>query len=250
MEFVVEVNDLKKDYISKKNKYVALDKMNFNMENGEFVGVMGPSGSGKSTLLNILATIDTATEGDVKIGGRALAKLNEKETNKFRRTELGFVFQEFNLLDTLTLRDNILLPLTFSRERVKKIEKKIYEIADKLDIRDILDKYPHEVSGGQKQRAAAARAIITTPKLILADEPTGALDSKSSKDLMECFMKLNKDDNTTIMMVTHDPYSASYCNRILFIKDGQIKSELKKEGLSQREFYINIIANISKLDLQ
>lgn len=250
MEFVVEIKDLKKDYISKKNKYVALDGVDFSMEDGEFVGVMGPSGSGKSTLLNILATIDSATEGEVKIGGKEISKLSEKETNEFRRTELGFVFQDFNLLDTLTLRDNILLPLTFSNQKVKKMEKKIYEIADKLNIRELLDKYPYEVSGGQKQRAAAARALITNPKLILADEPTGALDSKSSKDLMECFSLLNQNENTTIMMVTHDPSAASYCKRILFIKDGCITAELERDSLSQRDFYKNILDKISKLELQ
>lgn len=250
MEFVVEIKDLKKDYISKKNKYSALQSVNLSMENGEFVGVMGPSGSGKSTLLNILATIDSATEGEVKIGGKEISKLSEKETNEFRRTELGFVFQDFNLLDTLTLRDNILLPLTFSNQKVKKMEKKIYEIADKLNIRELLDKYPYEVSGGQKQRAAAARALITNPKLILADEPTGALDSKSSKDLMECFSLLNQNENTTIMMVTHDPSAASYCKRILFIKDGCITAELERDTLSQRDFYKNILDKISKLELQ
>lgn len=250
MEFVVEIKDLKKDYISKKNKYSALQSVNLSMENGEFVGVMGPSGSGKSTLLNILATIDSATEGEVKIGGKEISKLSEKETNEFRRTELGFVFQDFNLLDTLTLRDNILLPLTFSNQKVKKMEKKIYEIADKLNIRELLDKYPYEVSGGQKQRAAAARALITNPKLILADEPTGALDSKSSKDLMECFSLLNQNENTTIMMVTHDPSAASYCKRILFIKDGCITAELERDSLSQRDFYKHILDKISKLELQ
>ncbi len=250
MEFVVEIKDLKKDYISKKNKYVALDGVDFSMENGEFVGIMGPSGSGKSTLLNILATIDSATEGEVKIGGKEISKLSEKETNEFRRTELGFVFQDFNLLDTLTLRDNILLPLTFSNQKVKKMEMKIYEIADKLNIRELLDKYPYEVSGGQKQRAAAARALIANPKLILADEPTGALDSKSSKDLMECFSLLNQNENTTIMMVTHDPSVASYCKRILFIKDGGIIAELERDTLSQRDFYKNILDKISKLELQ
>lgn len=250
MEFVVEIKDLKKDYISKKNKYSALQSVNLSMENGEFVGIMGPSGSGKSTLLNILATIDSATEGEVKIGGKEISKLSEKETNEFRRTELGFVFQDFNLLDTLTLRDNILLPLTFSNQKVKKMEKKIYEIADKLNIRELLDKYPYEVSGGQKQRAAAARALITNPKLILADEPTGALDSKSSKDLMECFSLLNQNENTTIMMVTHDPSAASYCKRILFIKDGCITAELERDTLSQRDFYKNILDKISKLELQ
>lgn len=249
MELVVEVNNLKKDYISKKNTYVALNGVDFSMENGEFVGIMGPSGSGKSTLLNILATIDRASEGEVKIGGKEISKLSEKETNLFRRTELGFIFQDFNLLDTLTLRDNILLPLTFSNEKLKKMETQIYEIAEKLNIRDILDKYPYEVSGGQKQRAAAARALITSPKLILADEPTGALDSKSSKDLMECLTALNENDNSTIMMVTHDPSSASYCKRILFIKDGHIIDELKKENLSQRDFYQNILDKLSQMEL-
>lgn len=250
MEFVVEVNDLKKDYISKKNKYKALNGVKFNIQNGEFVGVMGPSGSGKSTLLNILATIDRATEGDVRICGKEILRLKESETNEFRRTELGFVFQDFNLLDTLTLRDNILLPLTFHSEKVRKMEKSLYEIAEKLDIREILDKYPYEVSGGQKQRAASARALITNPKLILADEPTGALDSKSTKDLMECFSNLNKNENATIMMVTHDPYSASYCRRILFIKDGIIVAELEKDDLSQRDFYKDILNKISDLELK
>lgn len=250
MELVVEVKDLKKSYISKKSKYQALKGMNFNIRNGEFVGIMGPSGSGKSTLLNILATIDKASEGEVKIGGKEIAKLKEAETNEFRRNELGFVFQDFNLLDTLTLRDNILLPLTFSNEKVRNMEKKLYEIAEKLDIRDILDKYPYEVSGGQKQRASAARALITNPKLILADEPTGALDSKSSKDLMECFSSLNQNDEATIMMVTHDPYSASYCKRILFIKDGNIVAELEREALEQNDFYKDILNKIANLELK
>lgn len=250
MEFVVEVRNLKKDYISKKNKYSALKNVDLTIENSEFVGIMGPSGSGKSTLLNILATIDSASEGEIKIDGKDVAKLNEMETNEFRRSSLGFVFQEFNLLDTLTLKDNILLPLTFSNKKINKMEKLIYEIADKLAIKDVLDKYPYEVSGGQKQRAAAARALVTNPKLILADEPTGALDSKSAKELMECFVSLNESEAATIMMVTHDPTSASYCKRILFIKDGEIVDELRRSDLNQRDFYKNILDKLAQMELR
>jgi len=241
MDIVVETKNLKKMYGSKGNNYMALDDINLQIKQGEFIGVMGPSGAGKSTLLNIIATIDKPTSGRLSIGGKEILNLNEEELSSFRRNKLGFIFQDFNLLDTLTLKENIILPLTLSKMKVGVIEKRVDEIAETLGIKNILEKYPNEVSGGQKQRTAAARAIITNPDLVLADEPTGALDSKSSKDLLECLAGLNENINATIMMVTHDPFAASYCKRIVFIKDGNLFTELVRGNSDRKEFYKKIL---------
>ena len=217
------------------------------MDKGEFVGIMGPSGSGKTTLLNCISTIDTVTTGNIIINDKDITKMKSKQLENFRKDELGFIFQDFNLLDTLTAYENIALALTICKIYYGEINKRITNIADKLNIKDILNKYPYEMSGGQKQRVAAARAIITNPSLILADEPTGALDSKSAKVLVESMEKLNKDLNATIMMVTHDAFTASYADRILFIKDGKIFNELIKGNDSRNKFFDRIIDVITLL---
>lgn len=241
MSIVVETKNLKKIYGSKGNIYTALDDINLQINEGEFVGIMGPSGAGKSTLLNVISTIDKPTSGNISIGGENILNLNENALSSFRRNKLGFIFQDFNLLDTLTLKENIMLPLTLSKIKVTLIERRVNEVAEALGIANILEKYPSEVSGGQKQRTAAARAIITNPTLVLADEPTGALDSKSSKDLLQCLTDLNENINATIMMVTHDAFAASYCKRILFIKDGRLFTELVKGNSSRKEFFQKIL---------
>ena len=208
---------------------------------------MGASGSGKTTLLNCISTIDKVTSGHIHISGNDITKLNSKKVAKFRREELGFIFQDFNLLDTLTAYENIALALTILKINHKEIDKRVKDIARKLNIEEILNKYPYEMSGGQKQRVASARAIITSPSLILADEPTGALDSKSAKMLLESMEDLNKNLNATIMMVTHDAFSASYARRILFIKDGKIFNELVRGNDSRKEFFEKIIEVITLL---
>ncbi|MDU3351427.1 MAG: ABC transporter ATP-binding protein, partial [Clostridium sp.] len=219
----------------------------FSVEEGEFIGVMGASGSGKTTLLNCISTIDKVTSGHIHISGNDITKLNSKKVAKFRREELGFIFQDFNLLDTLTAYENIALALTILKTNHKEIDKRVKDIARKLNIEEILNKYPYEMSGGQKQRVASARAIITSPSLILADEPTGALDSKSAKMLLESMEELNENLNATIMMVTHDAFSASYARRILFIKDGKIFNELVRGNDSRKEFFEKIIEVITLL---
>ena len=239
---VLEVIDLKKTYSSKhgRNRSKALNGISFQVDKGEFVGIMGPSGAGKSTLLNIIATIDQATEGEVVIGGQKLQTMDEDALAIFRREKLGFIFQDYNLLDTMTFRENIELPLVLSRERPENIRKKVDEVTKRLGITELLDKYPYEVSGGQRQRASAARAIISDPQLVLADEPTGALDSKSSAELLRCLTDLNEKNAATILLVTHDAFIASYCKRILFIKDGEIFTEIDRGG-SRKEFFDQIL---------
>lgn len=241
MENVLVAKNLKKVYGSRGNAYTALDNINLEIKEGEFVGIMGPSGAGKTTLLNIISTIDKPTSGIVTVDNDDITKMNEDKLSSFRRDKLGFIFQDFNLLDTLTLKENIVLPLALAKVSLKEIEKKLSQVADNLGISEILNKYPYEVSGGQKQRAAAARAIITTPKLILADEPTGALDSKSSTELLQALSDLNENNKATIMMVTHDSFAASYCKRILFIKDGVLYTELVKGGNTRKEFFKKIL---------
>ena len=239
---VLEVIDLKKTYSSKhgRNRSKALNGISFQVDKGEFVGIMGPSGAGKSTLLNIIATIDQATEGEVVIGGQKLQTMDEDALAIFRREKLGFIFQDYNLLDTMTFRENIELPLVLSRERPEDIRRKVDEVTKRLEITALLDKYPYEVSGGQRQRASAARAIISDPQLVLADEPTGALDSKSSAELLRCLTDLNEKNTATILLVTHDAFTASYCKRILFIKDGEIFTEIDRGG-SRKEFFDQIL---------
>ena len=244
---VLKVDNIEKYYGNKSNITKAINNISFTVEEGEFVGVMGASGSGKTTLLNCISTIDKVSSGHIFINNNDITKLNSKKIAKFRREELGFIFQDFNLLDTLTCYENIALALTISRVNHKEIEMRVKEISSKLDIIEILNKYPYEVSGGQKQRVACARAIITKPSLILADEPTGALDSKSAKMLLESLEHLNTELNATIMMVTHDAFTASYASRILFIKDGKIFNELIRGNDSRKEFFNKIIEVVTLL---
>lgn len=246
MEIILTVENIKKEYGKRGIKHEALKGVSFSIEKGEFIGIMGASGAGKSTLLNIISTIDTPTSGKVIINNKGLSKLSEDKLADFRRDNLGFVFQNSNLLDTLTIKENIMLPLSLKNEKPSTIEKRVEEVAEALDIKKILSKYPYEVSGGEKQRGAVCRAIVTNPALILADEPTGALDSKAARNLLEAFSKLNVERKSTILMVTHDATSASFCHRILFIKDGIIFAELVK-GESSKEFYHKILDTVALL---
>lgn len=236
---ILTVNNLSKVY-GKKIIFNALNDINFSIEDGEFVGIMGPSGSGKTTLLNMISTIDKPTTGTMELKGKNPLLLRGEELALFRRRELGFVFQDFNLLDTLTIGENIVLPLTLDKVSVKEQDERLNEVSTILGIKDLLGKRTFEVSGGQAQRTAIARALINNPSILLADEPTGNLDSKSSKVVMELFQKINKENKVTTMMVTHDPLAASYCNRILFIKDGSIYNEIYK-GSSREQFYQEIM---------
>ena len=247
MQEVLEVKNIEKYYGNKGNLTKAIDNISFNIAKGEFVGIMGASGSGKSTLLNCISTIDRVTSGNIKVNGEEITKLKGNKLNKFRREELGFIFQDFNLLDTLSCYENIALALTIQKVPAKEIQKRVNDVAEKLGITEILKKYPYQVSGGQKQRVASARAIITNPKLILADEPTGALDSKAARMLLENFEYLNKIMNATILMVTHDAFTASYANRILFIKDGKIFNELVKGNDTRKQFFEKIIEVVTLL---
>ncbi|WP_027701882.1 ABC transporter ATP-binding protein [Metaclostridioides mangenotii] len=240
MRDILVVEDIKKGFGKRGAKYEALKGVSFNVKEGEFIGIMGASGAGKSTLLNIISTIDVPTSGNVFIDGVDINSMNDNGIADFRRDHLGFVFQDSNLLETLTIKENIMLPLALQNEKVDVIETRVNEVAKALSIENTLSKYPNEVSGGQKQRGAVCRAIVGKPSLVLADEPTGALDSKSAKELLQSFSNLNKENKTTILMVTHDAVSASYCDRILFIKDGIIFTELVK-GDSTNEFYHKIM---------
>ncbi len=240
MSVVLTTKNVKKVYGSRGNNYLALEDISFEIKEGEFVGIMGPSGAGKTTLLNVISTIDKPTAGTVIIDGDDVVKMKDNKLSAFRRDKLGFLFQDFNLLDTLTIKENIILPLALARVSHTEIENRVKQIAVNLGILEMLNKYPYEVSGGQKQRAAAGRAIIHKPKLILADEPTGALDSKSSSELLQCLSDLNEKDKATIMMVTHDPFAASYCKRIIFIKDGRLFTELVRGG-NRKEFFQKIM---------
>lgn len=246
MKEILKAKNLTKVYGAKGNVYQALNEIDLIVFEGEFVGIMGPSGAGKSTLLNIISTIDKPTAGYIVIDGDNITKLKGDKLSDFRRKKLGFIFQDFNLLDTLTIKENIALPLSLSKVSYKKINNSIEDITSKLGIYDLLEKYPYEVSGGQKQRVAAARALINRPSLILADEPTGALDSKSSRELLETLENLNKNDKSTIMMVTHDAFAASYCKRVIFIKDGKLYREIERTT-SRKEFFQQIIDLTSML---
>ncbi len=245
---ILDVKDLKKTYTGRfgGNQVQALKGVTFSVEEGEYVAIMGESGSGKTTLLNILAALDKATAGSVMLDQKNLADIKDKELASFRRENLGFVFQEFNLLDTFTLKDNILLPLVLSGKSVKEMNERLEPIAQSLGISELLNKYPYEVSGGQKQRAAAARAVITNPKLLLADEPTGALDSQSSSDLLRVFEKMNKSGQT-ILMVTHSTDAASHANRILFIRDGVVFHQIYRGESTNEELYQKISDTLTML---
>ena len=244
---ILQTIDLKKYYGTEPNITRALDGVNFSVEQGEFVGIMGASGSGKTTLLNCISTIDTATSGHINLNGKDILGIKEKEIARFRRENLGFIFQDFNLLDTLTIYENIALALTINKQPANQIDRKVQNIAGQLGIRDVLAKYPYQVSGGQKQRCACARAIINQPQLILADEPTGALDSNSSRNLLETMQDMNRSMGATILMVTHDAVSASYASRILFLKDGQIYKELLKGEHDNRHFFNQILDIMAEL---
>lgn len=247
MKHVLEVRQIEKYYGNRSNLTKAIDDISFTVDAGEFVGIMGASGSGKTTLLNCISTIDRVTAGQILIGGQEITRLKGNRLNQFRREELGFIFQDFNLLDTLTAYENIALALTIQKVNPEEIDRRVRKIAGRLGIVDSLNKYPYQVSGGQKQRIAAARAMITNPKLILADEPTGALDSKSARQLLESMEGLNQTLGATILMVTHDAFTASYAERILFIKDGQIFNELIKGNDSRKQFFEKIIEVVTLL---
>ncbi len=238
---ILEVNSLQKIYTTRLagNQVQALSDVSFSVNEGEYIAIMGESGSGKTTLLNILAALDKPTSGMVLLNGKNIVEIPEKEMSAFRRDNLGFVFQDFNLLDTFDLKDNILLPLVLSGVPYQEMMTRLRPIAAKLGIADLLFKYPYEVSGGQKQRAAVARALITEPQLILADEPTGALDSRSTDELLSLFNEINKEGQT-ILMVTHSTKAASHASRVLFIKDGKVFHQLYRGGLSSEEMYQNI----------
>lgn len=245
MTVVLQVKDINKIYTGKVATQ-ALTNVSFTVEKGEFIGIMGPSGSGKTTLLNLISTIDQPTSGTILINGKNPHQLKKDKLAEFRRKELGFVFQDFNLLDTLTLEENIMLPFTLEKVDSALIDKKVKSITEKLGIHTILNKRTYEVSGGQKQRTAIARAIIHQPSLLLADEPTGNLDSKASKDVMQTMQMINEKDETTMLMVTHDPYAASFCHRVIFIKDGKLYNEVYK-GSNQKVFFQQTMDVLSML---
>lgn len=247
MKSILKVENLKKYYRSKGAVTKAVDNISFEVERGEYIGIMGASGSGKTTLLNCISTIDHATAGKIFINNQDVTNLNEDQLADFRRAELGFIFQNFNLLDTLNGRDNIALALAINGEEPKKIPQRTMQVAADLEITSILDKYPYEMSGGQQQRIACARAMVTNPSLILADEPTGALDSKSAGMLLHSLQVMNEMKQATILMVTHDAFTASHCRRILFIKDGKIFNEFMRGNKSRKEFFAEIMQVVSLL---
>lgn len=247
MKNVLYAKKIKKIYGSRGNVYTALQEIDLEIKEGEFVGIMGPSGAGKTTLLNILSTIDQPSSGEIMIDGSDVVKMSEDELSSFRRERLGFIFQDYNLLDTLTVKENIALPLALAKVSARDIEQRVEEIANKFGIKEILSKFPYQISGGQKQRTAASRAIISKPSLIFADEPTGALDSKSATELLQSLSGLNEQERATIMMVTHDAFAASYCKRVLFIKDGAIFTELARGNQSRKEFFEKILNVLSVL---
>ena len=247
METILKIEQIEKYYGNKSSLTKALDNISLEVDKGEFVAIMGASGSGKTTLLNCISTIDRVTSGHIFVGGVDITQLKGNNLNKFRREQLGFIFQDFNLLDTLTAYENIALALSIQNTAPRDIDRWIKTVAKELDIEEVLKKYPYQMSGGQKQRVAAARAIVTNPKLILADEPTGALDSKSSKMLLEKFQFLNKKLEATILMVTHDSFTASYSSRVVFIKDGKVFHEINRGNDSRKEFFDKIIDVVTLL---
>ncbi|NLG92720.1 MAG: ABC transporter ATP-binding protein [Clostridiales bacterium] len=247
MENVLTVEHIEKYYGNKGNVTKAVDDISFGVAKGEFIGIMGASGSGKTTLLNCISTIDSATAGHIFINGMDITRLNQKKLSRFRREQLGFIFQDFNLLDTLTAYENIALALSIIKTAPGEMDVRVRQVAKQLEIEDVLQKYPYQLSGGQKQRVASARAIVTNPSLILADEPTGALDSKSSRMLLESFETLNRNLDATILMVTHDAFTASYCHRILFIKDGKIFNEIVRGDNTRKQFFNRIIEVVTLL---
>lgn len=247
MDSVLKIDGISKYYGNKSNLTKAIDNISLEVEKGEFVAIMGASGSGKTTLLNTISTIDRVTSGHIFLDGKDITKLKGNLLNKFRREELGFIFQDFNLLNTLTGYENIALALQIQNIKADQIKECINEISTKLDILQVLDKYPYQMSGGQKQRVASARAIITNPKLVLADEPTGALDSSSARKVLEIFQVLNQELKSTILMVTHDAFTASYASRVVFVKDGKIFNEFMRGNDSRKEFFERILDIVSLL---
>ena len=244
---LLELKNITKTYGAKKNKkYTALKGVSFEVNNGDFMGIMGASGSGKTTLLNIIGSIDRQTSGTVSVNGKDVSKLSKKQMAQHRRDNIGFIFQDFNLLDSMTVEENIILPLALSGEKPKIIKEKLDALINDLGISEIVEKFPYEISGGEKQRASACRALITEPKIILADEPTGNLDTESGKHLLNLLEHINKKYNTTILMVTHDVFAASYCHNILFIKDGEIYNQLHSTG-DRKEFFESILNVMSVL---
>lgn len=246
MQEIIRVSDVEKYYGNGDQVTKAVDRVSFAVQQGEFIGVMGASGSGKTTLLNLLSTIDRVTAGHIYYGDTDITELGEEQLSEFRKKQLGFIFQEYNLLDTLTLEENIMLVMTLLRRGKKEIQKRCRELLRILGIEEVKDKYPYQVSGGQKQRCACARALANYPTLLLADEPTGALDSLAAQTLLETFTEMNKNMGATILMVTHDAFSASYCSRILFLKDGKIFHELVR-GEKERRAFLNEILDVMTL---
>lgn len=244
---VLEVAHLEKVYGALGNVTRALNDVSFTVNRGEFVGIMGASGSGKSTLLNCVSTIDSATSGTIRINGQDVTRMKQAKLSQFRREELGFIFQDSNLLDTLTARENIALPLTIARTSSAEISTRVQDVAARLSISQVLDKYPYQMSGGQQQRVAAARALVTDPTMIMADEPTGALDSKSARLLLESLEALNRRLRATVLMVTHDSFAASYTSRVLFIRDGKIFTELRRGDIDRREFFDRIMEVVAMM---
>lgn len=238
---ILEAVKIYKSYGNKWNRQEVLKGVDLRIEHGEFVSIMGPSGSGKTTLLNVLSSIDKVSQGSIAIEGKEMTALNEKQLAEFRKRHLGFIFQEYNLLDTLTVKENILLPLSITKLSSREASRRFQEVAQELGILDIQDKYPNEISGGQKQRTSAARAFIHEPSIIFADEPTGALDSKSASDLLNKLSEMNQKRKATIVMVTHDPVAASYSGRVVFIKDGRIYTQLYRGGETRQEFFQSIM---------
>lgn len=244
---VLEVAHLEKVYGALGNVTRALNDVSFTVNRGEFVGIMGASGSGKSTLLNCVSTIDSATSGTIRINGQDVTRMKQAKLSQFRREELGFIFQDSNLLDTLTARENIALPLTIAHTNSAEISTRVQDVAARLSISQVLDKYPYQMSGGQQQRVAAARALVTDPTMIMADEPTGALDSKSARLLLESLEALNRRLRATVLMVTHDNFAASYTSRVLFIRDGKIFTELRRGDTDRREFFDRIMEVVAMM---
>lgn len=244
---LLRIQQIEKYYGTRSSLTKAIDGISFNVNKGEFTAIMGASGSGKTTLLNCISTIDRVTAGHIFLDGEDITQIKGKKLNQFRRDNLGFIFQDFNLLDTLTAYENIALALSIQKKPQREIDDLVGEVAKQLDITDVLEKYPYQMSGGQKQRVASARAIVTKPKLVLADEPTGALDSKSAKLLLERFNYLNRELHTTIMMVTHDSFTASYTSRVIFIKDGKIFSEISRGADTRKQFFDRIINVVTLL---
>ena len=244
---VLEVAHLEKVYGALGNVTRALNDVNFTVNRGEFVGIMGASGSGKSTLLNCVSTIDSATSGTIRINGQDVTRMKQAKLSQFRREELGFIFQDSNLLDTLTARENIALPLAIARTNSAEISTRVQDVAARLSVSQVLDKYPYQMSGGQQQRVAACRALVTDPTMIMADEPTGALDSKSARLLLESLEALNRRLRATVLMVTHDSFAASYTSRVLFIRDGKIFTELRRGDTDRREFFDRIMEVVAMM---